>query len=54
MGELVFVKQNESFPADLVIMDSSLPEGICYVETASLDGEKHLKQKTPHRIYLEN
>ena len=46
MGELVFVKQNELFPADLVIIDSSLPEGICYVETASLDGEKHLKQRT--------
>ena len=46
MGELVFVKQNELFPADLVIIDSSLPEGICYIETASLDGEKHLKQRT--------
>jgi len=46
MGELVFVRQNELFPADLVIIDSSLPEGICYVETASLDGEKHLKQRT--------
>ena len=45
MGELVFVKQNELFPADLVLIDSSLPEGICYVETASLDGEKHLKQR---------
>ena len=45
IGEIVYVKQNEIFPADLVIIDSSLPEGICYVETASLDGEKHLKQK---------
>ena len=54
MGELIFVKLNELFPADLVIIDCSLPKGICYVETASLDGEKHLKQKTPHRIYLEN
>ena len=45
IGEIVFVKQNDLFPADLVIIDSSLPEGICYVETSSLDGEKHLKQK---------
>ena len=45
IGEIIYVKQNELFPADLVIIDSSLPEGICYVETASLDGEKHLKQK---------
>ena len=46
MGEIIYVKQNELFPADLVIIDSSLPEGICYVETTSLDGEKHLKQKS--------
>ena len=45
IGEIVFVKQNDLFPADLVIIDSSLPEGICYAETSSLDGEKHLKQK---------
>ena len=46
IGELIYVKQNDLFPADLVLIDSSLKEGICYVETASLDGEKHLKQKT--------
>ena len=52
MGEIIYVKQNELFPADLVIIDSSLPEGVCYVETASLDGEKHLKQKnSPKELY---
>ncbi len=47
IGEIIYVKQNDLFPADLVLIDSSLPEGICYVETSSLDGEKHLKQKIP-------
>ena len=45
MGEIVQVEQDEVFPADLVLLDSPLPEGICFIETASLDGEKTLKQK---------
>ena len=45
IGEIVYVKQNELFPTDLALIDSSMNEGICYVETATLDGEKHLKQK---------
>ena len=47
LGEIVLVEQNETFPADLVLLDSPLPEGICFIETASLDGEKTLKQKNP-------
>ena len=47
MGEIVLVDQDEIFPADLVLFDSPLPEGICFIETASLDGEKTLKQKNP-------
>ena len=45
IGELVLVKQNMTFPADLILIDSELNEGICFIETASLDGEKTLKQK---------
>ena len=48
LGEIVIVEQNEMFPADLVLLDSPLPEGICFIETASLDGEKTLKQKNPN------
>ena len=47
MGEIVQVEQDETFPADLVLLDSPLPEGICFIETGSLDGEKSLKQKNP-------
>jgi phospholipid-transporting ATPase len=47
LGEIVIVEQDDIFPADLVLLDSSLPEGICYIETSSLDGEKTLKQKNP-------
>ena len=45
IGEIIYIKQNELFPADLALIDSSMFEGVCYVETATLDGEKHLKQK---------
>ena len=45
MGEIVEVLQDEPFPADLILLDSELPEGICFIETGTLDGEKTLKQK---------
>ena len=45
VGCFVKVKQNENFPADLILLQSTLPQGICYVETKNLDGETNLKQK---------
>ena len=45
IGEVVEVKQDDAFPADLILIYSSLPEGICFIETGTLDGEKTLKLK---------
>lgn len=45
VGCLVRVMENQSFPADLIIVKSSLPRGVCYVETKNLDGETNMKQK---------
>ena len=45
VGCLVKIPQNMIFPADILIVTSSLPKGICYVETKNLDGETNLKHK---------
>lgn len=46
MGEIVAVQQDYAFPADLILIDSELEEGICFIETGTLDGEKTLKLKS--------
>lgn len=39
------VEKNEVLPADLLIFQTSGEEGICYIETSNLDGERNLKPK---------
>ena len=48
-GEIILVYENKSIPADMILIDSGFSEGICYVETSSLDGEKTLKLKVANR-----
>ena len=56
VGDIVRVESEEPFPADLVLLASSEPEGLCYIETANLDGETNLKikQAIPETANLVN
>lgn len=43
VGDMVFVKEDETFPCDLILLSSSREDGTCFVTTASLDGESSHK-----------
>ncbi|KAF2875324.1 hypothetical protein BDV95DRAFT_486194 [Massariosphaeria phaeospora] len=45
VGDVIRVESEQPFPADIVLLASSEPEGLCYIETANLDGETNLKIK---------
>jgi P-type E1-E2 ATPase len=44
-GDCIKILKDETIPADCLALIASSPSGICYVETASLDGEKNLKPR---------
>lgn len=45
VGDIVLLKDNEQVPADIVVLSTSDPEGMCYLETKNLDGETNLKPR---------
>jgi phospholipid-transporting ATPase len=56
VGDIVKVESEEPLPADVVLLATSEPEGLCYIETANLDGETNLKikQSLPETAHLLN
>uniref|UniRef100_A0A0R3S4T8 PhoLip_ATPase_N domain-containing protein n=1 Tax=Elaeophora elaphi TaxID=1147741 RepID=A0A0R3S4T8_9BILA len=45
VGDFIHVSLNEIIPADILLIRSSDPDGVCFVNTSNLDGETNLKQR---------
>uniref|UniRef100_A0A8C3XKA7 Phospholipid-transporting ATPase n=1 Tax=Chelydra serpentina TaxID=8475 RepID=A0A8C3XKA7_CHESE len=43
VGDIVKVTNGQHLPADMIIVSSSEPQAMCYIETSNLDGETNLK-----------
>lgn len=46
---LVKVLDDQFFPADLIVLKTTDPQGGLYIETKNLDGETNLKSKKVQR-----
>ncbi|XP_027691863.1 probable phospholipid-transporting ATPase VD [Vombatus ursinus] len=53
VGDFIRLSCNEIIPADIVLLFSTDPDGICHIETSGLDGESNLKQREVVRGYAE-
>jgi len=45
IGHIVKIFQNDPFPCDLLILNTSEDNNICFIESQNIDGETNLKIK---------
>jgi len=47
VGDIVRVKDDELFPADILCLKTGLRDKVCFIRTTNLDGESNLKIRKP-------
>lgn len=45
VGEIIKIRANDTLPCDMVLLSTSDPTGVAYVQTINLDGESNLKTR---------
>lgn len=45
VGEIIKISANDTLPCDMVLLSTSDPTGVAYVQTINLDGESNLKTR---------
>eukprot|EP01138_Halocafeteria_seosinensis_P003273 gb/GECG01003348.1/.p1 GENE.gb/GECG01003348.1/~~gb/GECG01003348.1/.p1 ORF type:complete len:1398 (+),score=180.54 gb/GECG01003348.1/:1-4194(+) len=45
VGDILELHEDDEIPADCVLLSSSDPQGICYIQTTNLDGESNWKTR---------
>ncbi|CAI2358814.1 unnamed protein product [Moneuplotes crassus] len=53
VGDIIFVHEDETFPADLLLLACSDHYGTAYIQTMTLDGERALKPRQAYTEFLE-
>lgn len=53
VGDLVHLSNNETVPADILLLRTSNPHGVCYIDTCDLDGETNLKLREVVRGFTD-
>lgn len=53
VGDIVHLSNNETIPADILLLRTSNTHGVCYIDTCDLDGETNLKLREVVRGFTE-
>ncbi|CAF2564090.1 unnamed protein product [Rotaria sp. Silwood2] len=53
VGDIIRINNNDFIPADMILISTSEPNGLCLIETSSLDGETNLKPREALEVTVD-